>query len=313
MPKARPERLTITRALACAVALVVAVPALGQVPGTRVSLDPPPGFSPAGQFPGFRKADVSASIVVTEMPGPVTAITAGLTAEGLATRGMTLLGSEEATISGRPARLLRVSQTAQGVVFEKWMLAFGSAEHTVLVVGTFPRDSADDLREPIKQSLLTTRWNLESTPGTFDGLRFRVEETATLRIAGRVSNNLMLTKGGVKGPLPAGEPLLVVGSSMGGAALTDVAEFARRRLAQIEQITEAQNVTGEAVTVDGLPAYELTADGQDARTGVPLRIYQLVVSEQTGYFLAQGFVGRQQAAEFEPQFRQVARSLRRVQ
>jgi hypothetical protein len=45
-----------------------------RVPGTRVSLNPPPGFSPAHQFPGFQNGDIQSSIMVTELPGPASAM-----------------------------------------------------------------------------------------------------------------------------------------------------------------------------------------------------------------------------------------------
>src|SRR5215218_3813040 len=71
-----------------------------RVAGTSVTLAPPPGFTPSARFPGFERADLQASIMVTEVPGPMTGLTRGMTAAGLATRGMTLISSERPQVDG---------------------------------------------------------------------------------------------------------------------------------------------------------------------------------------------------------------------
>lgn len=297
---------------ALAGALVLALPSFGQVPGTHVTLDPPPGFAAATQFPGFQKADAGASIMVTEVPGPITAVAAGLTPEGLASRGWTWLDSENVTIGGRPARLVHFTQVALGVTYEKWILAFGTTEQSVIIVGTFPREQADAFRAPVKQSLLSTRWDPTMSVGMLDALPFHIQETSTLRISSRVSNGIVLTNGGVKGPIPADEPLLVVSASVSTVNLSNLEAFAKERLAQTQQIKQVQNIAGERVTVNGLAAYELTADALDGRAGTPVRIYQLIADDGGNYFIVQGFVGQRTAAQFLAQFREVARSLRKA-
>ena len=41
-----------------------------RVPGTKVALTPPPGFSLAGQYPGFEEPSSQASIMVRSCPAP---------------------------------------------------------------------------------------------------------------------------------------------------------------------------------------------------------------------------------------------------
>ena len=40
--------------------------------------------------------------------------------------------------------------------------------------------------------------------------------------------------------------------------------------------------------VDGLDAYELEADAIDVRSGAPMRLYQIILPDETGYFIGQG-------------------------
>lgn len=95
-----------------------------RVKGTSVSLDPPKSFSVTEEFPGFGRPDVGASIMVTEIPGPVSEVQKGMTTEGLATQGMTLLESRTEKVGGKDSLLLKVSQ-ASGIEFEKLILVVG--------------------------------------------------------------------------------------------------------------------------------------------------------------------------------------------
>ena len=77
-----------------------------RVPGTKVRLEPPIGFSLADRFPGFQCAELGASIMVTEMPAPGKELMKGMTKAGLASRGMTLISSKTESLNGREALLL---------------------------------------------------------------------------------------------------------------------------------------------------------------------------------------------------------------
>jgi hypothetical protein len=50
----------------------------------------------------------------------------------------------------------------------------------------------------------------------------------------------------------------------------------------------------------------------DGKSGVPLQIYQLVVVDGERYFPLQGWVGAADAAEYIPEFRELARSFERI-
>ena len=64
-----------------------------RVPGTKVTLTPPDGFSLAQQYPGFEREVDQASIMVTELPGPAAEMIRVMTKEALAGRGMVLVAS----------------------------------------------------------------------------------------------------------------------------------------------------------------------------------------------------------------------------
>jgi hypothetical protein len=322
-PGARQKGWSALKRTYCSVLLVLLVilaagPTVAdgvQIPGTKTSLQPPAGFLLADKFPGFERTELKASIMVTEMPAPAAEVMKAMTEEGLASRGMKLLSSKIQTLDGREALLLHVSQMAMGTEFLKWMLVTGDPKTCLIVTGSFPKGAEAEVGEAIRKSVLTTAWS--PTGGgvinPFDGLLYRVTPTAKLKLAGRVSNLLMLTESGSTGPLPPGEPMYVVGNSYSDTRIEDLRAFAEARARKTEQLQGFQNFQGRAFELDGLPAYEILADAKDVKTGAAMRLYQVIASEKDGYFIFQGLVTPAREAEMLPEFRRVTETFRRTE
>lgn len=284
-----------------------------RVTGTSVALAPPAGFVPASRFPGFERADLQSSVMVTEIPGPVAGLTRGLTADRLATRGMTLISSTRQVVDGRPALLLKVSQDAGGMTVHKWMIVSGNATSAVMIVGTFPKEYEPEIGGAMKDALLTARWTVADTPPDhFEGLSFRVSPTPSLKIAGRMSNMLMLTESGRMGPLGPTAALLVVGTSLGPVDLSDLKSFAIARASQTKQLKNLRVSDQGAAAIGNEAAYELVAEGTDIATGRLVTLYQVVLPDPQGYVLMQGMVASTRAATLVPEFRRAAQTFRRT-
>ncbi|MBE0704933.1 MAG: hypothetical protein IH582_17520, partial [Afipia sp.] len=144
-----------------------------RIRGTRTSLQPPKGFSLADRFPGFQRADVQSSIMVTEIRAPAAEMMKGKTKEGLAARGMTLISSNAEKIGGRQALLLHVAQNAAGAAFLKWMLVTGDQNTSLMIVGTFPKAAEARVGAAIKSAVLTASWTPGGSTDHFEGLPFR--------------------------------------------------------------------------------------------------------------------------------------------
>jgi hypothetical protein len=246
--------------------------------------------------------------VITELPAPVEEITAGFTAEGLLSRGMTLLSSEEATVAGLRGRLFSVTQMANGATFEKWMAVFGNSSATVLVVATYPQTLASELRTTMRSAALSATWNPDAKVDLFDGLSFRIRESEHLKIKSRLQNTLLLAPPEHSSGSPA-EPFVVVGSSHSPVQVDDLEGFARRRLVQTAKIANLRDIEGASAEAAGLPAYELTARASDPESGESLAVYQLVLVSGSSYYLVQGMVGESAFDDYLKEFREVARSL----
>ncbi len=146
--------------LAGSVALIATLSlAAERVPGTKVTLDPPKGFAMSTQFPGYMMAETGASIMVSQIPGPIAEVAKGFTKEGLAKNGMNLLATKTVTTKTGKTTLYHVAQSARGTDYLKWIIAFGNEKETVLVVATFPRNVADEWSEKLRTSVVGARWD----------------------------------------------------------------------------------------------------------------------------------------------------------
>jgi hypothetical protein len=95
-----------------------------RVSGTQVSLVPPQGFRAATRFSGFENVEAQASIMITELPGPLSEVTQLLVPERMATQRMTLLARSDENLNGGDAILAAVAQRFAGDDFLKWVLLY---------------------------------------------------------------------------------------------------------------------------------------------------------------------------------------------
>lgn len=283
-----------------------------RVPGTHVTLAPPDGFSAASQYPGFERAEAQASIMVTELPVPAGEMIRSMTGPALATRGMALISARDALIDQRPARLLHVRQQSSAGPVLKWMLIAGNAKTTVMIVGTFPDGSTPAIGEAIRASLLTTSSaTAAAAPSAFEGLPFQLTPTPALKLAGRVSNMLMFTESGTPGTPGSTEAMYIAGHSIGRGQVGDTRAFAEARAKQTTSARAVHNFTGREMQVDHADAYELEADASDARSGRAMRLYQVIIPDETGYFILQGIVRADRADAIVPHFKAVTATFRK--
>lgn len=280
-----------------------------EIPGTKVALEAPDGFVLATQFSGLVNEELVSSIVISELPAPYDAMAEGFTKEAMAGQNMNLLASEEVEISGRPGRLLYVTQVVGGAVYEKRMAVTGNDVATLMLVATYPQAIAARMRAPMHASLLSATWQADAAVDRFEGLPFRIRETEHLKIRNRVQHTLLLAPPQRTTAASASEPFAIVGSSHSPVRIDDVELFARQRITQTAKISDLREIRGEGRRVDGRPAYEITAKARDLDTGAPLAVYQFVVVAGETYYLIQGMVGETLSKPYLAEFRQLAASL----
>lgn len=284
------------------------------ISGTKVSLIPPVGFTPSPQFPGYWQESLGASIMVTEIPGPFPATSAGFSdSSQLIKRGMSLLYRQEIVVDSRMSILLQVKQAISGLEYLKWVLIFGDEKESVLVVAAFPTELKEELSEKLKKSILTSAWDRERNVSPTEGLNFTVSAKGEMRLTKRLINLLAYTKDGVFPSESVDDPIFIVGSSIPKINVEDQEGFAKSRIVQTTSVTDLEIEQSEKITIDNLAGYEVIAKGKDIKSGQPMLIYQTMLFEGQTYYLMQGLVSSKNRQVYLPVFKEMARSFKRKQ
>jgi len=280
-------------------------------PASGVKLVRPDGFDDAENFHGFQQPSTQSSVMVVMIPGPFSEVTGGFTAAQLKTRGMTLVSKENVEIEGNKGVLVSVTQTAHGTEFAKWIVAFGNEKETKMVTATFPKDHEAELSAQLKSVVLSARLDVTPPPTPGADVGFTIVASEKVKLTRGVGKMLAYTKDGVI-PAPSPEaPLFIAAPSLSQVPIADKRQFSVQRIFQTAH-TKITSVTAtNAITIDGLDGYEIVADAEDADSGIPIVVYQVVLFDDKSYILVQGLVGTRFREEYLPEFKAMARSLTR--
>jgi hypothetical protein len=285
-----------------------------KVPGTRISLIKPEGFSLSRAFAGFEQKETASSIVVLEMSAPYREAIKGFSdAQKMSQQGMKLLLQKEVVVDGQAARLYQLRQTAQGTAFVKWVVVFGDDTHIVMINAMCPETHKGTLADPLRQAALSVKYDRDQAPDPDEGLPFTLTHQGKLKRAGRITRTLMYTLSG-EIPIPSPEsPLFAVAKSISSVFSTaDAKTLAEQRLHQMATVSHISIQTSTPITIDGLQGYEIEATANHLQSGVPLAVYQVMLFDGGTYILMQGKVGTSGREEFLPEFKALAKSLRRT-
>lgn len=283
-----------------------------RVKGTSVRLTPPEGFVPAERFAGFQNEGIKASIQVSVLAGPVSETKKVMNQEDLAKSGMTLVTSSIEKVNGADATVVHVVQTTGGTPFSKCLVVAGDEKATVLLVATVPSDAEVKHLTAMRAAMLAATWDAAAPADLYEGLPFRLVPAGTLTDVRRVGNNLLLTEHGrPKEPGPR-DPMYIAGISHSATTITDLAAFSRSRVMTTTGVREIGDLRGATVKVAGLDGYELMADAMDAKSGTPMFLYQVIVSDGPGYWMVVGMVALERTEKFLPTFRKITESIQRT-
>jgi hypothetical protein len=225
---------------------------------------------------------------------------------------MNLLSQETASFGVLNGSLFAVSQKAQDRVFQKWLGVFGDTQTTFIVTATFPADLDKELSVILKKTVASAKVIAElSNPA--EALIFEITPAADLSISKIIGNNMVLTRSGefpVK-KLTDG-PLMVIAASFSqGPSVQQHREFALARLNQTAGLSSISAGTPKEIKMDGLPGYEIVGHALDAASGEKAVIYQVMLFEETGYYLMQGIIAERDMEKYLPVFKKTAESFKR--
>jgi hypothetical protein len=283
-----------------------------RVVGTRVSLKPPPEFTPSSQFPGYGLEAFSSSIIVTEIAGPFPGVSAGFSdPSALMKKGMSVLNKQVVKVNGQSGLLMQVRQDISVAEFLKWIFVLGDEKESVIITATFPKEFENELSEKMKASILTATWDREKNISPTEGLNFTVSEKRELKLAKRFINMLAYTKGGVFPDNDVENPFFTVGQSVSKLEIGDTEGFARSRILQTTSVTGIEIEQSSKVIIDNLNGYEMVARGKDKESGQLMVIYQTILFESQSYYIMLGLISSKQKDAYLTTFREMTGSFKR--
>lgn len=223
---------------------------------------------------------------------------------------MTLKGKKPLKIDSLPGILLNVAQTANGIAFSKWIVAFGDPRQTFLITASFPQERAAQLSQALKTAVLSAKRDNSVPPPADAGLPFTVNAGHKLKLTRSMGKMLLYTRDGVIPAKSIEDPLLVIAPSMGNIVVPDRKEYSLKRLQQTAKLTDITVESHEPFRVDAWEGFESVAKAKDAGTGTPLMLYQAMLFEGNSYILFQGIVGEKESATYLQEFMAVARNIK---
>jgi hypothetical protein len=280
-------------------------------PKCGIKIRRPEGFEKADSFDGFGQSETQSSVMAASIPGPYSKVTAGFTQEQMKARGWVLRTRRDVKVDCLPGILVHFEQHAAGQVFLKWSLVFGDDRKTTMVTATSPMAAARELSARLKAAVLSTRLDRVSHVDPRADLPFTLAASPKLKLTPGINRTLAYTKDGVIPAKSPKDPLFIVAPSVGKVVTRDKQQFAERRLHQTAQTKRLAAKTTDAVNIDGLDGYESLANAEDAESGTPLFVYQVILFDSSSYVLMQGLVGTELRDEYLPEFKRMARSFQR--
>lgn len=268
------------------------------VPGTHVSIAPPPLWTSSTAFSGFQDNGSGSSIVVTEMAGaPYSKTSIAFTKQDMAKRGMELVEKVSAVYGSHNGILLSARQSSRGENYVKWIACFGDKSQTVIITASVKVAYQAKQADAVVASLRSACINAGATVDAFDGLLFTIQAKEPYRMANRITSTIIFTpKGEFPTPTPT-SPLFVVGSSLGGPQIADQETFARTRVKQIEMLSDINVYDAQKVALDGLAGIQLAATATDTKTRATMLVYQVILFDKDVYYIMQGISTQKEQAE----------------
>lgn len=257
------------------------------IKGTKISLVPPKGFTNGLNFLGLQQTESGSSIMVLDIPGSYSETSKAVTQENMLSKGVEVTNIENLIINGLPAIFATGTQNANGNVYTKYILVFGTENETIMINGVFPQN-LKKVGEEIKKSMLTVYYEPQKIINPFEALDYKIDISETkLKFAKGISNTLVYT---IDGKLPTAsddKTTLIIAKSFSPVMQEDKKLFAINRLKQtpidIEKIEYIKDIS-----IDGISGYEIYAKAKSKKTMETENVYQVILFSDKLYYILFG-------------------------
>lgn len=269
------------------------------IPGTRVFIIPPAGFTPSSSLPALESED-EGLIQAMDMDGGNFHINAAnISPENYAAAGVEVFDYQETEVNGFPAKMAFVQADPQTKMFN---LVFGDSTFSVNVMGLFPTESAA-MGEKIKTALASIFYDKSFKVDLFSIVPFKLDDSGSLfKFAHSFTSSFVYSLGGIKKDSYKGEPFMtVVPMPREGETLQQLGDG----MANITESRSVRNV--DSSDVNGLPSLRREIHG--TMNGEAIHIYQHIVAIGRDAVVIQG-ITEKDFNKFLPEFKKLSNTIR---
>lgn len=265
--------------------------------GLGFGLVPPPDMQLSQRFPGFEDEARETAIMMTELPPDLfPSLEKNLREPEQEPEGFKLISREAWPVNGGKGVLVVASQLHEGETIYKWVLLRGTPASVAVVTFQISSDARDHYTDDVVRATLRSVGDRDHAQIVADvqTLPFVIDETlddatAEDRTGFRIArvipgNSAMLTDGPKDLVQGAEQPIVLVGG--GKAAILGRLEqdrFARQAFSSLSGVRGMQVRRAEGVTRDGVDWHEIEGEGQDAASGVKVRVTQAVRFDRSDF------------------------------
>lgn len=291
-------------------ALCLVADAAERIPGTKVTIEPPAGFTPSADFNGYHMESTGASIIVSEIPGPYAEVRNGMTRENLGKGGAKVISIENVNVGEVKGLLIQAEREEEGDVYGQWILVFGN-ETSVLLNATAPRKEFAELSDSMKKCLLATKWEPGIKIGMLEGLPYTVNEAGDLKFAFKMQHGLVLSRDGAHPVRDLSLPMVMMNAIADDSfnPELDAKTYAHALLGQLAKVPEQRTIVSEGtIEMHGMNGYQIVATARPDGAQDDIS-YRISLAPTHGWiYLQYCRVGKASFAEYEPTFDAILKS-----
>lgn len=258
------------------------------IPGTKICLFVPNGFSLANKFSGIKHPQSGAFIMVSELENSLNVIDKVFTSEKFIDEGMTLIEKQKIDLGNRSGLLFKASKISGGLTFSKWILVLGDDSSSIMINGTFPAGFDSEISNNVEGCVLSSIINEDLNISPEESIGFYVDVKDTkLKFAKSFAGTLIYTVDGVF-PANSSDPIsFKLGSSLGRVIIDNPRDFAINRLYELPYNFEIDPEIID-ISINNLSGYEIIAYGKDKKSGFNQLVYQVILFSRGSYYLMLG-------------------------
>lgn len=254
------------------------------IKGTKVSLIPPNGFVTGVNFLGLQQTESGSSIMIMDIPAPYSEVSLGMTKENLLSKGVEVSKIDQLQLNGLPAMFVSGTQNANGNIYTKYILLFGTAKETILINGVF-HENLKEVGKEVKKSMMSAYFEADKTINPFDVLDFSIDVTNTkLKFGKNISNSLVYSVDGQIPTKSSDKTNLIITKSFSEVTIEDKKLYCINRL-KLSPLEIVKIESTNEISMDGISGYELVALGKNKKTNAEETVYQVILFSDNMYYL----------------------------